>query len=140
MVGTSATNDLAVIKVSGVSASQLKPATFADTSSVVVGQAVVAVPGAGTEVPIWLLGSSLFSARLAAARGLPYAFAAHFAPALLHQALAVYRANYQPSARWPRPYVMVGVPLVAAESDQAAELLASSAQPVSRTSARGSSC
>ena len=90
------------------------------------GQAVVAVPGAGTEVPIWLLGSSLFSARLAAARGLPYAFAAHFAPALLHQALAVYRANYQPSARWPRPYVMVGVPLVAAASDEAAELLASS--------------
>jgi len=90
------------------------------------GQAIVAVPGAGTEVPIWLLGSSLFSARLAAQRGLPYAFAAHFAPALLHQALALYRREFQQSATLAAPYVIVGVPLVAAASDEEAEFLVSS--------------
>lgn len=90
------------------------------------GQPLVAVPGAGTEVPIWLLGSSLFSARLAAERGLPYAFASHFAPALLHQALAVYRGNFRPSATLAKPYVIVGVPLVAAETDDEADFLATS--------------
>ncbi len=90
------------------------------------GQPLVAVPGAGTEVPIWLLGSSLFSARLAAERGLPYAFASHFAPALLHQALAVYRGNFRPSPTLAKPYVIVGVPLVAAESDDEADFLATS--------------
>lgn len=90
------------------------------------GQPLVAVPGAGTEVPIWLLGSSLFSARLAAERGLPYAFASHFAPALLHQALAVYRGNFRPSPTLAKPYVIVGVPLVAAETDDEAEFLATS--------------
>ncbi|MFV5212554.1 LLM class flavin-dependent oxidoreductase [Azonexus caeni] len=90
------------------------------------GQPLVAVPGAGTEVPIWLLGSSLFSARLAAERGLPYAFASHFAPALLHQALAVYRGNFRPSPTLAQPYVIVGVPLVAAESDDEADFLATS--------------
>lgn len=90
------------------------------------GQPLVAVPGAGTEVPIWLLGSSLFSARLAAERGLPYAFASHFAPALLHQALAVYRGNFRPSATLAQPYVIVGVPLVAAETDDEADFLATS--------------
>lgn len=90
------------------------------------GQPLVAVPGAGTEVPIWLLGSSLFSARLAAERGLPYAFASHFAPALLHQALAVYRGNFRPSATLAKPYVIVGVPLVAAASDDEADFLATS--------------
>ncbi|WP_234084197.1 LLM class flavin-dependent oxidoreductase [Azonexus sp. R2A61] len=90
------------------------------------GQPLVAMPGAGTEVPIWLLGSSLFSARLAAERGLPYAFASHFAPALLHQALAVYRGNFRPSATLAKPYVIVGVPLVAAASDEEAAFLATS--------------
>ncbi|MCE1239982.1 MAG: LLM class flavin-dependent oxidoreductase [Azonexaceae bacterium] len=90
------------------------------------GQPLVAMPGAGTEVPIWLLGSSLFSARLAAERGLPYAFAAHFAPALLQQALAVYRGNFRPSATLAEPYVIVGVPLVAAASDDEADFLATS--------------
>jgi luciferase family oxidoreductase group 1 len=90
------------------------------------GQRLVANPGAGTEVPIWLLGSSLFSAQLAAERGLPYAFASHFAPRLLHAALALYRSRYRPSARWPRPYAMIGVPLIAAPTDDEAEFLASS--------------
>jgi luciferase family oxidoreductase group 1 len=90
------------------------------------GQAVVAMPGAGTQVPIWLLGSSLFSAQLAAQKGLPYAFASHFAPRLLLQALAVYRSQFKPSAVLDRPYAVVGVPLVAAPTDDEAEFLASS--------------
>jgi luciferase family oxidoreductase group 1 len=90
------------------------------------GQPVVAVPGNGTEVPIWLLGSSLFSARLAAERGLPYAFASHFAPAMLLQALDLYRQNFRPSARLAKPYAMIGVPLIAAPTDDEAEYLASS--------------
>ncbi|WP_265949079.1 LLM class flavin-dependent oxidoreductase [Dechloromonas sp. A34] len=89
-------------------------------------QKVVAVPGSGTEVPIWLLGSSLFSARLAAERGLPYAFASHFAPAMLIQAITIYRQNFRPSATLAKPYVMIGVPLIAAPSDDEAEFLASS--------------
>ncbi len=92
------------------------------------GQRLVACPGAGTQVPIWLLGSSLFSARLAAQRGLPYAFASHFAPRLLHQALALYRDEFQPSAVCPEPYVIIGVPLVAAPTDAEAQFLASSVQ------------
>jgi len=91
------------------------------------GQQVVAIPGAGTEVPIWLLGSSLFSARLAALKGLPYAFASHFAPRYLHQAIAVYRENFRPSAVLDRTYVMLGVPLIAAPSDEEAEFLATTA-------------
>ena len=90
------------------------------------GQAVVAMPGAGTKVPIWLLGSSLFSARLAAERGLPYAFASHFAPRLLHQAIALYRSLFRPSESLAQPYVMIGVPLIAAPTDDEAEFLASS--------------
>ncbi|MCF8199222.1 MAG: LLM class flavin-dependent oxidoreductase [Sulfuritalea sp.] len=90
------------------------------------GQRIVAVPGAGTEVPIWLLGSSLFSARLAAERGLPYAFASHFAPRLLLEALDVYRRNFRPSATLKNPYVVIGVPLIAAPSDEEAQFLASS--------------
>lgn len=90
------------------------------------GQRLIAMPGAGTNVPIWLLGSSLFSAQLAAERGLPYAFASHFAPRMLHQALALYRSLYRPSAAWPRPYVAIGVPLIAAPTDDEAEYLASS--------------
>ncbi len=92
----------------------------------VPGQRLVATPGAGTEVPIWLLGSSLFSAQLAAERGLPYAFASHFAPRLLMQAIDLYRRLYKPSARWPKPYLIVGVPLIAAPTDDEAHYLASS--------------
>jgi luciferase family oxidoreductase group 1 len=90
------------------------------------GQKLIAMPGAGTEVPIWLLGSSLYSAQLAAHLGLPYAFASHFAPRFLHQAIALYRSLFKPSATLAKPYVMVGVPLVAAPTDGEAELLASS--------------
>ena len=87
-------------------------------------QAVIAMPGVNSRVPIWLLGSSLFSARLAAAKGLPYAFASHFAPQYMHQAIALYRQEFQPSAVLDKPRVMLGVPLVAAESDEKAEYLA----------------
>ncbi|MBB1073249.1 LLM class flavin-dependent oxidoreductase [Rhodoferax sp. 4810] len=90
------------------------------------GQGIVAMPGAGTNVPIWLLGSSLFSAQLAAERGLPYAFAAHFAPRLLHQALDLYRSLFRPSQTLAKPYVIVGLPLIAAPTDDEAEFLASS--------------
>ena len=89
-------------------------------------QRLIAMPGAGTNVPIWLLGSSLFSAQLAAERGLPYAFASHFAPRLLHQAIDLYRNLYRPSAAWPKPYVAIGVPLIAAPTDEEADYLASS--------------
>jgi len=90
------------------------------------GQRLIAMPGAGTNVPIWLLGSSLFSAQLAAERGLPYAFASHFAPRLLLQAIALYRKNFKPSATLGKPYVTIGVPLIAAPTDEEAEYLASS--------------
>ncbi|WP_370446733.1 LLM class flavin-dependent oxidoreductase [Rhodoferax sp. TS-BS-61-7] len=90
------------------------------------GQKLVAMPGADTNVPIWLLGSSLYSAQLAAHMGLPYAFASHFAPRFLHQAVSMYRSLFKPSATLAKPYVMVGVPLVAAPTDEEAELLASS--------------
>jgi luciferase family oxidoreductase group 1 len=89
---------------------------------------VRAVPGVGTQVPVWLLGSSLYSAQLAAHLGLPFAFASHFAPDMLLQALEIYRATYQPSARWPAPYAMVGVNVVCADSDDEAEMLATSLQ------------
>ena len=90
------------------------------------GQRLVANPGAGTHVPIWLLGSSLFSAQLAAERGLPYAFASHFAPQMLMQAIAIYRNNFCPSATLAKPYLAIGVPLVAAPTDEEAQFLASS--------------
>src|SRR5512145_1747574 len=90
------------------------------------GQRVVAMPGAGTGVPIWLLGSSLFSARLAAELGLPYAFASHFAPRYLLQAIELYRGLFRPSATHARPYVAIGVPVIAAPNDEEAEFLASS--------------
>jgi luciferase family oxidoreductase group 1 len=90
------------------------------------GQRLIAMPGAGTNVPIWLLGSSLFSVQLAAQRGLPFAFASHFAPRLLLQALDVYRRTFRPSAQLDRPYAIVGVPLIAAPTDEEAEHLASS--------------
>ncbi|MBS7349442.1 MAG: MsnO8 family LLM class oxidoreductase, partial [Comamonas sp.] len=87
---------------------------------------ISATPGTGTQVPIWLLGSSLYSAQLAAAKGLPYAFASHFAPQQLLAAVDVYRRLYQPSAAHPKPYVMVGVPVIAAPTDEEAHFLASS--------------
>jgi luciferase family oxidoreductase group 1 len=91
------------------------------------GQRVIAMPGVGSQVPIWLLGSSLFSAQLAAAKGLPYAFASHFAPRYMHEAIRLYRDNFQPSEVLQKPYVMLGVPLIAADSDERAEYLATSA-------------
>jgi luciferase family oxidoreductase group 1 len=91
-------------------------------------QAVRAIPGVGTEVPIWLLGSSLYSAQLAAHLGLPFAFASHFAPDLLMQALQIYRGTYRASARWPRPHAMVAVNVVAAASDDEAAHLFTSIQ------------
>jgi len=78
------------------------------------GQSVQAVPGAGLDVPIWILGSSLYGAQLAAALGLPYAFASHFAPRLMEQAMDVYRSSFQPSAHLEQPYVMLGVNVSAA--------------------------
>lgn len=87
------------------------------------GQAVRAVPGAGTEVPIWILGSSTFGAELAAQLGLPYAFASHFAPDALLPALEIYRARFKPSKQLDHPYAMVGVNVVAAETDEEARRL-----------------
>jgi luciferase family oxidoreductase group 1 len=87
------------------------------------GQRVRAVPGAGLRVPIWILGSSLFGAQLAASLGLPYAFASHFAPAALMQAIALYRERFQPSPYLDRPYLMLGVAVVAADETAAAKRL-----------------
>ena len=92
------------------------------------GQAVRAIPGEGTEVPIWILGSSLYGAQLAAYLGMPFAFASHFAPDMLIQALDIYRRSYRPSAKWPRPHAMVGVNVVAADTDAAAAWLFTSIQ------------
>jgi luciferase family oxidoreductase group 1 len=92
------------------------------------GQAVLAVPGMGTEVPLWILGSGLYGAELAAALGLPYAFAAHLAPARLDEALRVYRARFEPSRQLDRPCVAVGVNVVAADSEAAARFLLTSLQ------------
>ena len=91
-------------------------------------QLVRAVPGAGLDVPIWILGSSLFGAQLAAELGLPYAFASHFAPAALTEALEVYRARFKPSAQLERPYVMLGVNVFAAETDDEGRRLFTSLQ------------
>jgi luciferase family oxidoreductase group 1 len=92
------------------------------------GQAVQAVPGTGSNVPLWILGSSLYGAQLAAALGLPYAFASHFAPDDLMQALAVYRANFRPSVQLAAPYAMVGANVIAADTDAEARRLFTSAQ------------
>lgn len=91
-------------------------------------QPVRAIPGIGTRVPVWLLGSSLYSAQLAAYLGLPFAFASHFAPDMLLQALQVYRSTYRPSAEWPAPHAMVGVNVIAAEGDDEAAWLFTSLQ------------
>ena len=92
------------------------------------GQGVLAVPGGGLDVPIWILGSSLFGAELAAELGLPYAFASHFAPAALFDALELYRARFKPSVQLDRPHVMLGVNVFAAETDEAGRRLFTSLQ------------
>lgn len=92
------------------------------------GQAVRAIPGVGSKVPIWILGSSLFGAQLAAALGLPYAFASHFAPELMIPALELYRREFRPSGSLMRPYAMLGLNVVAAPTDEEARLLFSSVQ------------
>jgi luciferase family oxidoreductase group 1 len=97
-------------------------------SPAVPGQRIRAVPGEGTKVPIWLLGSSLYSAQLAAMLGLPFAFASHFAPGAMMQALALYRAQFVPSAVLERPYAMLGVNVIAAETDREAARLFTSLQ------------
>lgn len=90
-------------------------------------QRITATPGQGTHVPVWLLGSSLFSAQLAAKLGLPYSFASHFAPRMLGQAIKLYRENFEPSDYLDQPYVSMGVPTVVAHSDEEAHFLATSA-------------
>ncbi len=90
-------------------------------------QRIVATPGYSTHVPVWLLGSSLFSAQLAAKLGLPYSFASHFAPRMLGQAIALYRENFEPSEYLAQPYVSMGVPTVVADTDEEAHYLATSA-------------
>ena len=92
------------------------------------GQKVQAVPGAGLEVPIWILGSSLYGAQLAAALGLPFAFASHFAPALLDQALDLYRSGFRSSQQLEHPHVMLGVNVFAADQEEEAQTLFTSLQ------------
>jgi luciferase family oxidoreductase group 1 len=87
------------------------------------GQRIQAVPGGGLRVPLWILGSSLFGAQLAAVLGLPYAFASHFAPAALNDALSAYRQRFEPSEQLERPYAMAGVNVIAAETDAEARRL-----------------
>ena len=89
-------------------------------------QQVRAVPGAGLQVPVWILGSSLFGAQVAAALGLPFAFASHFAPQMMHEAIGIYRDRFKPSEHSQKPYVMLGVNVVAAATDAEARFLASS--------------
>ena len=90
-------------------------------------QRIIATPGQNSHVPVWLLGSSLFSAQLAAKLGLPYSFASHFAPRMLGQAIQLYRENFEPSEYLDQPYVSMGVPAVVAQTDAEAEYLATSA-------------
>jgi luciferase family oxidoreductase group 1 len=92
------------------------------------GQLIRAIPGEGTKVPLWILGSSTFGAMLAAELGLPYAFASHFAPQQLMTALELYRSRFKPSEQLDRPYAMVGVNIIAAETDAEARRLATTQQ------------
>jgi luciferase family oxidoreductase group 1 len=101
------------------------------------GQRLQAVPGTGTNVPIWILGSSLFGAQLAGMLGLPFAFASHFAPGDLMQALDMYRSMFQPSAQLQQPYAMIGVNVIAAETDAEARRLFTSAQQAYTNLVRG---
>ncbi len=102
------------------------------------GQAVRAVPGAGLRVPLWILGSSLFGAQLAGMLGLPYAFASHFAPEALTQALEVYRSTFKPSRQLDRPYAAAGINVIAAETDAQAQRLFTSPQQQFTNLLRGS--
>lgn len=97
-------------------------------SPVQPGQKVRAVPGAGLTIPVWILGSSLFGAQVAAALGLPFAFASHFAPAQMTQAIQIYRDGFRPSAQSKAPHVMLGFNVFAADTDETARLIASSMQ------------
>ena len=101
------------------------------------GQRVRAVPGAGSRVPIWLLGSSLFSAELAAQLGLPYAFASHFAPEMLLQALRIYRDNFRPSEQLDRPHAMAVINVFAADTDEEARIVSTSMQQAFAAVVRG---
>ncbi len=92
------------------------------------GQRVRAVPGANSNIPLWILGSSTYGARLAAELGLPYAFASHFAPAMLHNALQIYRAYFKPSAQLQTPHAMAGVNVIVADTDDEARRLATTQQ------------
>jgi luciferase family oxidoreductase group 1 len=100
-------------------------AYFADAAP---GQKVLAVPATGTHVPLWILGSSTYGAQVAAHFGLPYAFASHFAPAQLMDAFTIYRMRFQPSAELPRPHAMMGVNIIAADTDEEAQHLATTQQ------------
>ena len=101
------------------------------------GQIIQAVPGGGLNVPLWILGSSTFGAQLAAHLGLPYAFASHFAPDALMEALAVYRARFQPSRQLEKPYAMIGLNVVAADTDEEARYLFTTVQQAFTNLARG---
>jgi luciferase family oxidoreductase group 1 len=101
---------------------------LADYLSDAPQQPVLAVPGRGANVPLWILGSSLYGAQLAAALGLPYAFASHFAPQQMMQAIALYRQQFRPSAKLARPYVMLGFNVFAADTDEEAQFRATSMQ------------
>lgn len=102
------------------------------------GQRLRAVPGAGLKVPLWLLGSSLFSAQLSAAMGLPFAFASHFAPGFMRQAVDLYRKTFQPSEQLSKPHVMLGLNVFAADSDAQARRLFTSLQQQFLALVRGS--
>lgn len=101
------------------------------------GQRIEAVPGSDTNVPLYILGSSLFGAQLAAEYGLPFAFASHFAPAALFQALDLYRRHYTPSARHPKPHAIVALNVIAADTDDEARRLATSQQIMFTNMLRG---
>ena len=101
------------------------------------GQRVQATPGANSNVPLWILGSSLYGASLAAALGLPYAFASHFAPQAMDQAIALYRERFKPSEQLSEPYVMLGYNIVAADTDEEAQYLRSSAEQAMLNLRRG---
>ena len=101
------------------------------------GQTVKAVPGVGLRVPIYILGSSLFGAQVAAAFGLPFAFASHFAPAQMMEALAIYRSTFRPSTTLAEPYAILGVNVVAADSDEEARFLATSGRQAFANLRRG---
>jgi len=101
------------------------------------GQTIQAVPGGGLNIPLWILGSSTFGAQLAAHFGLPYAFASHFAPDALMEALSIYRALFQPSTQLAKPYAMIGVNVVAAQTDEEARYLFTTVQQAFTNLARG---